>query len=241
MDSLIHAYKSDNNAVDITKSAIVIDSSSFLRLGSQVDVIDYLNANHTPPIILPGQSIQEFWNNHLNVVDSISQGIAKKFDQLKSEIEKVDNSFSDFSNKFSELLDEFKKSYGYAYDGATVRRTLSFLELLRNKAITSYVTRDRFSNIAHHRKKTKTPPGFKDDGDGDFYVWLDTLDSLILAKSENKIFSDVILITNDRKLDWSRDGIAHPILRSEVKSLVGTNFETWDTSRLVKEVAKISS
>lgn len=189
---------------------------------------------------MPGQSIQEFWNNSLNVADPIATGISKRFDALRTELEKVDNSFNDFSGRFSNLVDEFRSSFGFVYDGGTVRRTMSLLEVLREKALTSYVSRSKFAELAAHRKKTKTPPGFKDEGDGDFFVWLDMLDALLIAKHRGLQFQHVVLVTNDRKPDWSREGIAHPVLSAEVETLVGVPFETWDVSKLVQKVSAVS-
>lgn len=241
LDALIQAYKPEPRDIDLAKAAIVIDSSAFLRLGSQADVVDYLRARHDAPLILPGQSIQEFWNNNLNVADTIATGITKRFEQLRSEIEKVDRSFGNFAERFNALTDEFRASFGYAYDGNTVRRTMTFLELLRDKALTSYVTRERFAGLAAHRKRTKTPPGFKDDGDGDFFIWLDMLDALLDAKSRSMPFELVVLVTNDRKPDWSREGVAHPLLIAEVNALVSVPFETWDVAKLARKVAAISA
>ena len=232
VNALMQAYKPETREVDVSHAALVIDSSAFLRLGPQADVIDYLRTRHAAPIILPGQSIQEFWNNNLSVADSIATGIKRKFEALEMESGRVDVSFQDFSERFALLLTEFRTSFGYAYDGGTVRRTISLLEVLRDKALTSYVRRERFAELAAHRKRTRTPPGFKDDGDGDFFVWLDMPDSLLAAKARNIRFDQVVLITNDKKPDWSREGIAHPLLSAEVRALTGVPFETWDVNKL---------
>lgn len=237
LDALIYAYKPEPREVNLATAAIVLDSSAFLRLGPQADVVDYLNSKHQAPVILPGQAVQEFWNNNLNVADSIATGITKKFDELKKEILKVDETFQDFANRFSALIDEFRDSFGYAYDGSTVRRTMSLFEVLKEKAVISYVSRDRFMEIAAQRKRTKTPPGFKDDLDGDFFLWLDMLDCLLIARSRNVTFEHVVLVSNDRKPDWSREGIAHPILSAEMNALLGVPFETWDVPKLVRQVA----
>ena len=143
----------------------------------------------------------------------------------------------DFGERFAALIDEFRTSFGYVYDGSTVRRTMSLFEVLQEKAVISYVRRDRFSELAVHRKRTKTPPGFKDDLDGDFFVWLDMLDSLLIAQSRQIPFHKVVLVSNDKKLDWSREGIAHPILSAELMTLIGVPFETWDVFKLVRNVA----
>ena len=50
-------------------------------------------------------------------------------------------------------------------------------------------------------------------------------------------FDNVILVSNDRKIDWSREGIAHPILSAELNALLSVPFETWDVSKLVQKVA----
>lgn len=235
--SLIAAYRPEPREIGLSVTAIAFDSSAFLRLGAQTDVIDYLNIHHPAPIILPGQAIQEFWNNHLNVVDTIATGIGKKFEALEAEVRKVDATFLDFSGKFNALLNEFRESFGYAYDGATARGTQLLLEALDRKAMSSFVSRIRFSDIAVHRKRTKTPPGFKDDGDGDFYIWVDMLSSLLEAKKSGIAFEHVVLVTCDKKPDWSRDGIPHPILSAELEALIGTTFEIWDVKRLIDRVA----
>lgn len=240
LDALVYAYKPEPREVDLPRTAIVLDSSAFLRLGQHVDVIDYLNSRHEAPVILPGQAIQEFWNNNLNVADSIATGISKKYEELKKEVLKVDENFQDFGERFAVLIDEFRTSFGYAYDGSTVRRTMSLFEVLQEKAVISYVRRDLFSELAAHRKRTKTPPGFKDDLDGDFFVWLDMLDSLLIAQSRHVPFDKVVLVSNDKKPDWSREGIAHPILSAELMALIGVPFETWDVGKLVQKVATAS-
>lgn len=237
LTALALAYRPEPPALSLNTSAIALDSSVFLRLGTQEGVIDYLGANHPAPIVLPGQSIQEFWNNNLSAAESIASGISKKFDALKVEVEKVDATFGDFSMQFGALLDEFRESFGYAYDAGTVRRTLSLFEMLKSKAVVSYVSRERFAAMADSRNKTRTPPGFKDSGDGDFFIWLDLLKGLLTTKENGSKFDRVILVTNDKKVDWSRAGVPHPILTAELQALVGVPLETWTLAKLASEVA----
>lgn len=49
---------------------------------------------------------------------------------------------------------------------------------------------------AARRKNAKLPPGFKDDGPGDYLVWRQTVDE---AKRSGR---PVVLVTDDRKEDW---------------------------------------
>lgn len=240
LEALSYAYKPEAIEIELREAAIVLDSSAFLRLGPQPNVIDYLRSKHHGPVVLPGQSVQEFWNNNLNVAESIASGIRKKFLELKKEMSKVDDTFEDFEVRFKSLLDEFEGSFGYAYDGNTVRRTMSLFDALKSKAIVSYVKRDTFCKLADHRKNTKTPPGFRDDQDGDFFVWADLLDGLLVARSRGSEFRHVVLITNDKKLDWSREGVAHPILSAEMKALLGATLTIWDVPKLVSTVEALA-
>ncbi|MFX4008366.1 hypothetical protein ACJBXM_11095, partial [Streptococcus suis] len=59
----------------------------------------------------------------------------------------------------------------------------------------------------------------------------------LIAKNNGIIYNQVLLITNDVKLDWSREGVAHPLLSAEVMALVGVTFETWDVAKLAQKVA----
>ena len=60
LDALSRALKPKRRQFSLTSTAIALDSSVFLRLASHADIVDYLNAQHSGPIILPGQSIQTF-------------------------------------------------------------------------------------------------------------------------------------------------------------------------------------
>ena len=230
------AFRGGEPEVELSKSALVIDANAFLRLGRYVDVVDYLNIRHEPPVILPGQAIQEFWNNYNNAHQAIATGIKSKFEQLKHEILKVDEDFDDFADRFDSLIAEFSESFGYAYDGETVRRTISLFEALEDKAVVPYARREPFANLAAHRDATKTPPGFKDGGDGDFYIWIDALEGLLASRELGRQFEYVVFVTNDTKVDWSRQGIPHPVLTAEIQALLGVPLAMWTVKRLAEHV-----
>lgn len=213
---------------DLNKTAIAIDSSAFLRISKiskSEDVIDYLSSQHKAPIILPGQAIQEFWNNQLNVVDTQAVLLKKKHDELKQITLKIDNSFEDFHSKMENLISDFESNHGYIYDESTKHTTTRALQALEEKAKVPYAPRLRFHEMAVARKRTKTPPGFKDEGDGDFFIWLDLLFGLMQAKQEGADFNHVLFVTNDVKVDWSRNGIPHPILAAEMDAAVGATLD----------------
>lgn len=187
---------------------------------------------------MPGQTIQEFWNNQLQAVDTVASGLRRKFDSLRADFDKVDKNFGDYGAQISEILGKFGIEHGHIYDEGTVRKTLTFLEMIRRRATVPYAPRLQFQEIATQRKRTKTPPGFRDDGDGDFFVWIDFLTGLQHARLKGIDFERAVFISNDQKVDWSRAGIAHPILVAEVRALIDVPFEIWTLQKLADEIAR---
>ena len=115
--------------------------------------------------------------------------------------------------------------------------TLQAIETLSAKAKVPYTPRLPFAELAKIRKATKTPPGFKDTGDGDFFVWLDLLFGLMQAIEDGAVFSHVILVTNDTKVDWSKNNATpHPILSAEIGAAVGSTFEVMKVEALERAV-----
>jgi hypothetical protein len=243
LDALVAAIKPAPSAVPLQESAIALDANVFLRLGNHAkstDIVDYLSAQHSAPLILPGQAVQEFWNNQLHVVDTVAAGLKKRFDALKFEFQGLDPAFGDYGARVDAVMSEFVAEHGHVYEDRTIHRTLSLLEMLRKRASVPYAPRLRFTEIAAQRKRTKTPPGFKDDGDGDFFIWVDLLNGLMQARDEARAFKRVILVTQDVKKDWSRAGMAHPILVAEVAALLGVPFETWTLDQLAAAIANVT-
>lgn len=244
LTALVSAMRAEPTKIPLADTAIGLDSNVFLRLSRHsrgADIIDYISATHTAPLILPGQAIQEFWNN-LHVIETVDNALQKKFDPFKAEFDKVDERFGDYFGdhvaKIDELIKKFSAEYGHVYDEGLVRKTLAVLEVFQKRALVPYARRTRFHEIATHRKSTKTPPGFKDDGDGDFFIWVDLLTGLQKAQADQSKFSQVVLVTDDRKLDWSRGGKAHPILVAEVNALLNVPFEIWTIDNLIEAIDK---
>lgn len=202
LDSLISSIKSQNIEISIRDTALALDTNVILRLSNHAksaDIIDYLGGQHQSSIILPGQVIQEFWNNQFQAVESMTAGLKKKFDAFRVELSTLDPIFADYANRIESILNEFNADYGHVYAEATVNRTLSLLGTLKEKALVPHVPRDMFEQYAAARKRTKTPPGFKDDGNGDFYVWVDLLKGLLISRAKGGTFKSVALVTQDLK------------------------------------------
>ena len=198
------------------------------------DLVDYLASQTFGPLIISGQVIQEFWNNQLSAIETVSSGLSSKFNSLKKEFSVAGNGFEPYANKIVDILGEYEDQYGHVYDGSVINNMISVAKLLKTRGVVSYVPRSRFDKIAINRKRTKTPPGFMDDGDGDFYVWTELLYGLLKEKRKCRTFDSVVLLTNDSKKDWSRGGIPHPVLAAEVNTLFGVDFKVVTIEELEK-------
>jgi hypothetical protein len=239
LTTLINAIGDQTDEVGFSETAVGIDTNILLKLSSSTmaeDVFDYLGSEHAPPLILPGQAIQEFWNNQLNAVQTRADKLAKSFQKFSEELDKFGTDFGDFASSIRVILDQFSSEYGHVYDEATVRKTLKLLAVLKEKSSVPFVPRSDFKAIADMRSSTKTPPGFRDDGDGDFFIWADFLYGLKLQQISGATFDRAVLVTEDKKPDWSRKGLAHPILVSEAQAYLGVPFELWSQERLIREV-----
>jgi hypothetical protein len=227
------------NQNSFERTVIAFDTNVFLKLSNHrksADVIDFLRTSFPGKLLLPGQVIQEFWNNQLYAVETLADSIKKHSENLRKEVEKIDPSYGDFAGRFQNLVDEFQLSFGYVYDEKTSRKIKLIVSLLSEKALVPFCRRNDFSSIAAIRKRTKTPPGFKDELDGDFFVWADLLLGVAILEKQGFSPSRVVLVTNDGKIDWSRSGVPHPILTAEMKALCGANFEIWSLDKLTQLV-----
>lgn len=239
LKSLSSALKFELPECGLAETVIAFDANILLRMSKHKDcddIVDYLRTAFPGNLILPGQVIQEFWNNQFLGVDSISSAVKKKFNEIKGVIGNIDHQFGDYATRFDALINEFDEEYGYIFDERTAQKTKLFVDLLIEKARVPFIKRSLISALAEVRKKTKTPPGFKDGGDGDFFVWADLLLGLAELKKEGVLYQRVILVTLDKKIDWSRGGIPHPILSAEIHAISGAKLETITLDTLAKRL-----
>lgn len=218
----------------ISECAIVLDTNVIIKLVAHKkmeDIVDYLSGQHKKPLVVSGQSIQEFWNNRFSEVETVADKMNKKINELKPLFKELDGQFDEYEQKFTDLLTDFERDFGQIYDQRSIEGYIRIFNVLNDISTCKYAPRERFIDIAKSRNETKTPPGFKDSGHGDFFVWCDMLYSLLLVQIQKEVgFSDfkgVVFITNDVKKDWSLNGIAHPILCAEVKALLKVPFCTY--------------
>src|SRR4051812_31526924 len=68
----------EGDATSLEHTVIAFDTNVLLRLSNHTksaDVIDFLRTSFPGKLLLPGQVIQEFWNNQLNAVETVAASI----------------------------------------------------------------------------------------------------------------------------------------------------------------------
>jgi hypothetical protein len=242
MTPLIAALGSSQKLEFSPTAAVCLDANAYLRLQtgrSPTELIDYFAERHAGPLIVSTQALQELWNNHLAVLPTVAEKLGRQLGEINKTVEQLDTHYSRLKDGAMELVSDFKEEFGHVLDAGARRQLLTFLNQLNGKAIRSQVSHAKFAELARLRKQAKTPPGFRDDGDGDFYVWAELLSGLIVARSLGRDFDRVILVTNDVKKDWSASGQPHPILVAEVDALLGVPFQVMTLDELKTAVAAL--
>lgn len=187
-----------------------------------LDIVDYLEALHKGPMVISPQSLVEFWNNYYGNTFEEVEKVKKAFSNLENAVKKIDSSYDELSVGINELIGKFKDNYGYVIDDNMRSKISSLLNKIHGSFISESLPRQLLDPIATMRKMHNFPPGFKDSGNGDFYIWADILYCVKLLEvlndnsPDNSINAPILFITNDVKIDWSSDGIIHPALSSEL-------------------------
>jgi PIN like domain len=218
---------------------ICIDTAGLINLSkhkSVATVLDYFQSRHPIKLMVSAQTVLEFWNSHISAFETISASLTKRIADLEREIEKIDGSMGIFRDEFKGLVARFNEEYGHLHDANSRAKLTALATQLPECAEVFEAPRIRFALYAAYRKATKTPPGFKDTGDGDFFVWVDNLFGLLTVKSRGAAFRSAVMVTDDKKSDWSKGGVAHPLLVAEVRSCVDVPFACWGVERLVAAV-----
>ncbi len=242
LECLAQSLKGGIEAPSITNSAIVLDANALLRIPANersADIIDYLTTMHKSPLVIPGQVIQEFWNNQINAMDTVHKVVAKRYSEFSKEVEQYEKAGISGADSLIHALDSFKTDNEHIFVPDLLIRTSNFLDNIATKASVPFAPREHFHSIAAIRKRTRTPPGFKDENFGDFFVWVDLLWGLMQTKGTDRSFESVILVTNDSKIDWSRGNVPHPILSAELNALLGVNLSIWTLDQFVKAIGQI--
>lgn len=186
--------------------------------------LDYLSARHVGPLVLPGQVLQEIWNNSLEGLDPQAKRIAKALDALKKDVSGIGQSLGASGEAAESAVADLLAAHGDWIDPQARSVFERTMQVFLARAVVAHVPRALFHPIAESRHNTKTPPGFRDGAgnNGDFFVWADFL--LGSLRTLTASTEAVMFVTNDTKKDWSRNGVIHPILMAEASVTLNRPF-----------------
>lgn len=238
LTSLNEAFSESKVSLKTHKVAFGVDTNVVLHLANhknRADILDFWARNDAGPLIVPGQLVQEFWKN-IDALQGVSDSAIRNFGKLQDDLNKIEWIESEFQEGVQAALDAFKQDYSPILEDEFHAKLSSIVDGLKEAGRLVYAPRSEFSDIAVVRKQTKTPPGFKDKDFGDFFIWVDFLYGLLLELETGAEFDAVVLVTHDKKSDWSLGGRAHPILSSEIQVLARKPFALWGLDRLTLEI-----
>lgn len=239
VQQVLVALSDDRPEPGVTPFAIGIDANILLNMGkgrAGADVVDYLSQQHKGPLIVPHQAILEFWNNYLGGVSGLGDSLRQNFKSLSKTVEELDPAYVDFSSRANDLLGDFEDRFGHVLEGRVGMELTALFESLAERALVPHVDRLALVDAGRSRQMTRTPPGFKDDALGDFYVWSEFLLGLAIAREQGVEFDHAVMVSDERKADWSTKGTPHPSLCAEVEAWVGVPFMIWPLERLKEHV-----
>jgi hypothetical protein len=225
-----------NATVEPSRIAFGLDANIILKLHNRATEADFLTGRHGGVLIMPSQAIQEFWNNKSST-QSVAEKVKSAYLTLERVIADLDPEHQEFKDGFAAALETFEKSAGHLWAPDFRAKVASTFSSLAARAREPRFPKLVLADVARERQLTKTPPGFKDNGNGDLYVWAEFLLGLLEAKRDGDVFDLAVLVTEDKKSDWGKGGEAHPVLIAELWELVGVPFETWDLGRLQRFAA----
>lgn len=232
--AMLHRSLSPSRQLESAERLVIgFDTNALYRVGrgrAGADILDYLRARHDSPLIVPGQTLQEVWNNQIVGVVPLAKALQSKLREIESEAKKLDYRFGARGEEARIAIAGLEAEYAEVFDEEAEGAFSGTVELFLAKATVRYVPRIDFAALARVRNDTKTPPGFKDRGDGDFFLWADFLYGLAGCNPDD--VDGVVLVTNDTKADWSRNGFAHPILVAEATAVLPKPFELWTVRQL---------
>ena len=206
-----------------------------------VSLLEDLTRAEQLHLVLPSQSVVEFWNHHetftkAELQNSLAQ--AKKLGDLDG-IPGLQEAAEQIVSLLQGEIKGADESPNEAF-----KRSRMIVDRLSAMACVSTVGRSRFLPVAQARMSCKIPPGFADADKaspfGDFFVWAEfLLGSMVLKQRHGWSEVRLALVTDDSKPDWRTAGFIHPFLEQESFAATGSRAELWRYSELQNHTATI--
>ena len=228
---------------DETDIAFGFDTNALYRIGlngtSGDNAIDYLSQQHNAPVIIPGQTIQEVWNNIVAGLEPQAKKVQKAFEALETDLLAIEQELGTAGDTARVAIDALTDAHADWLDPSSFTIFDRTVEALLKVGSVSYVPRVEFTELARVRNDTKTPPGFRDENNnhGDFFVWADFLYGL--AKVSTGGLGASVFVTDERKIDWRRLARPHPLLIAEASAVSGLPFDLWTVADFQRHVNKL--
>lgn len=189
-------------------------------------------------LIVPSQSIVEYWNNHKVFASDEWNAFGSDLDKLTKRIEndKLAGHNEKAVNQIRELVQGISDDLQEAKTPGYLNRSKELIKSLLESASTPRVSRPRFAQLAVIRMQSKVPPGFADEKTkasphGDFFAWSDfLLGALCITPVEER--KRFVWVTDETKPDWKTGGAGHPALLEEFMWVVGGELTILSSSEI---------
>lgn len=250
--------KSDIELKGIWDNGIILfDTNVLLNLyrysDTTRDTILDLIRKFADKIALPHQSALEYNRNRYEVIaeqEKAYKEFLDKIDQIQKDLQstskppflskKIDTELNSvFKDVRKEVEESIKKYCDFLKDDPIFE---NLTEIFGGK-ISENFTKEELENIYKEgeiRYKSKIPPGFEDEKNkegerkyGDLVLWKQVI------QIANKLKKDIILITDERKIDWwwkikdGRNMGPRQELVEEIKNLAGVDFHMYSSERFL--------
>lgn len=178
-------------------------------------------------VVIPGQAIQEYWNNHRTFTKEDATRLKGLVDKLSAELGTAGVALGasltgDLQNIVTSFEQETKELQN---DPAFLQRSIDVLDRALRDRQAAFVPRTRFYELANVRLGSKMAPGFDDTKSkaaalGDFFVWADFLLGAMAVVDAGRPRPPAgvgfgVFVTDDKKTDWRTGYLPHPALSAE--------------------------
>lgn len=240
VDTLVNLVESFSNERPPTAEAVLFgfDTNAIFEVGRRgnrgATAVDEISRRKGKGLVLPGQVVQELWNNHFSASGPKLKPLKRKYTEVIDELNSAGFLSSDEFDGAARTVERTIDKLDDWVDPESLRIFSETLKALVGIGCATYVPRFEFSELANVRHATKTPPGFDDKGvnHGDFFVWADFL--LGVARSDLNHVDSIVFVTQEKKRDWRVNGRTHPILTAEATAVSERPFALWDVDEFVE-------
>jgi hypothetical protein len=208
-------------------AAIGIDTNILKALRRDVTFADrvFLTlAQNKVTLVVPAQTVVEFWNNHQVFASDDWNGYRNQLGQLSKRIESdnLGGSFRKEIQEIARLVELLTSDLQETKSPEYLNRSRELMQSMLETARVPMVSRTRFAELARIRSSSKLPPGFADDklkaaSYGDFFVWCDFLLGTLYDPVASSNRQKCAWVTDDSKPDWKTGTRGHPALIEEFR------------------------